>query len=51
MKHASVIATVIILVSFSIFTTGEHDHDKGHVPRHGGMVAEVNEVDYELVAT
>ena len=51
MKHASVIATVIVLVSFSVFAAGGHDHDKDHVPRHGGMVAEVNEVDYELVAT
>ena len=51
MKHASVIATVIVLVSFSVFAAGGHDPDKDHVPRHGGMVAEVNEVDYELVAT
>lgn len=32
------------------FASGNHDHGHEHKPLHGGIVSEVRDVDYELVA-
>jgi hypothetical protein len=33
------------------FAAGEHGHAHEHKPQHGGVVVEVKDIDYELVAT
>lgn len=46
MKLQSIVAAVALSVASTVFAAGAHDHK----PLHGGVVAEVKDVDYELVA-
>jgi hypothetical protein len=46
MKLQSIVAVVALSAASTVFAADTHDHK----PRHGGVVASVKEVDYELVA-
>ena len=46
MKLQSIVAAFALSVASTVFAAGAHDHK----PLHGGVVAEVKDVDYELVA-
>jgi hypothetical protein len=48
--HAAVAAITLTLASAAFAAGGKHDHAHGHQPMHGGVVVEVKDVDYELVA-
>ncbi|QGF97096.1 hypothetical protein GH769_00320 [Pseudomonas sp. CFSAN084952] len=41
--------TALALASVTAFAAGDHDHTHDHKPLHGGVVTEVQDVDYELV--
>lgn len=47
--HA-LLAPLALALATSAFAAGEHDHAHEHQPLHGGVVVEVKDVDYELVA-
>ncbi|MBY0438168.1 MAG: hypothetical protein K2W80_08250 [Burkholderiales bacterium] len=50
-RIALVAAGLALVISGSAFAAeGKHDHSHGHKPLHGGVVVEVKDVDYELVA-
>ncbi|MCK6405764.1 MAG: hypothetical protein L6Q60_07080 [Rhodocyclaceae bacterium] len=44
--------TVALSICFAsaVFAADKHDHGHEHKPLHGGVVTEVKDVDYELVA-
>lgn len=46
MKLQSIVAAIALSAASTVFAAGAHDHK----PLHGGVVAEVKDVDYELVA-
>ncbi len=51
MKTQALLASITLALSGTAFTAGEkHDHAHEHKPMHGGVVVEVKDVDYELVA-
>lgn len=43
---------LVALAATAAHAAGDHNHDHGHdhQPLHGGIVAEANDMDYELVA-
>jgi hypothetical protein len=47
---ASVTLAVALALHASAFAAGEHNHAHEHKPLHGGVVVEVKDIDYELVA-
>ena len=50
MKVIHLIAALCIGSAGFAFAAGGHDHDHVHKPLHGGVVTEVKDMDYELVA-
>ncbi|WP_425260412.1 hypothetical protein ACPOLB_06100 [Rubrivivax sp. RP6-9] len=51
MKTQAFLATVTLALAGSAFAAGDkHDHAHEHKPLHGGVVVEVKDMDYELVA-
>ena len=50
MKPIHLLAAVILSMSGLAFSAGGHDHGHEHKPLHGGVVSEVKDMDYELVA-
>ena len=51
MKTHALIAAIILALAGSAFAAGDkHDHAHEHKPQHGGVVVEVKDMDYELVA-
>lgn len=51
MKLHTLIATITFAVAGTAHAAGEkHDHAHAHKPMHGGVVVEVKDMDYELVA-
>lgn len=50
MKSPVLMATVLLALALNARAAGEHDHAHAHQPLHGGVVVEVKDVDYELVA-
>ena len=50
MKPIHLIAAVTLSMSGLTFAAGGHDHGHEHKPLHGGVVSEVKDMDYELVA-
>jgi len=48
MKPIHLIVTITLGLSGLAFAAGGHDHE--HKPLHGGIVTEVKDIDYELVA-
>jgi hypothetical protein len=51
MKTHAHIAAIILALAGSAFAAGDkHDHAHEHKPLHGGVVVEVKDMDYELVA-
>ena len=51
MKPIHFLAAVIFSLSGNAFAAGGHEHGHEHKPLHGGVVSEVKDMDYELVAT
>lgn len=49
MKPIHLIATIALGLSGFAFAAGGHDHGHEHKPLHGGLVAEVKDMNYELV--
>lgn len=51
MKLQALIATIALAAAGIAHAAGEkHDHAHEHKPMHGGVVVEVKDTDYELVA-
>lgn len=51
MKTQALLASFALAIASSAFAAGEqHDHAHEHKPLHGGVVVEVKDIDYELVA-
>ncbi len=51
MKLQAVLASISLTLAGSAFAAGDkHDHAHEHKPMHGGVVVEVKDIDYELVA-
>jgi hypothetical protein len=51
MKTRSLFAAIAWSLAGSAFAAGaKHDHAHDHQPKHGGVVVEVKDIDYELVA-
>ena len=50
MKPIHLLAAFAFSLSGNAFAAGGHDHDHEHKPLHGGIVSEVKDMDYELVA-
>lgn len=50
MKLIHLIAAITTGLSGLAFAAGGHDHGHEHKPLHGGIVTEVKDMDYELVA-
>lgn len=51
MKTTTLLATLALTLAGTAFAAGDkHDHAHEHKPMHGGVVVEVKDVDYELVA-
>lgn len=51
MKTQALLASISLALASSAFAAGEkHDHAHEHKPMHGGVVVEVKDIDYELVA-
>ena len=50
MKTQALLASIALALAGSAFAAGEHNHDHEHKPLHGGLVVEVKDMDYELVA-
>ena len=51
MKHVLGAACFVATFAGAAFAADKHDHGHAHTPLHGGVVVEVKDVDYELVAT
>ncbi len=45
-----IIGAVLLALAGGALAAGGHDHAHEHKPLHGGVVVEVKDVDYELVA-
>ena len=50
MKPIHLLAAFTFSMSGLAFAAGGHEHGHAHQRRHGGVVSEVREMDYELVA-
>ena len=53
MKTPSLLAAIAFAMATSTgsaYAAGEHNHAHEHKPLHGGVVVEVKDIDYELVA-
>ena len=50
MKLHSLVAAVTVAMAGMANAAGNHDHAHEHKPAHGGVVVEVKDMDYELVA-
>jgi hypothetical protein len=51
MKTQTLFAAIALALAGSAFAAGDkHDHAHEHKPLHGGVVVEVKDIDYELVA-
>jgi hypothetical protein len=51
MKTPALLAAIALTLADSALAAGDkHDHAHEHKPLHGGVVVEVKDVDYELVA-
>jgi hypothetical protein len=51
MKTQTLLASIALTLAGSAFAVGDkHDHAHEHKPMHGGVVVEVKDIDYELVA-
>jgi len=50
MKTQALLASIALALAGSAFAAGEHSHAHEHKPLHGGLVVEVKDMDYELVA-
>lgn len=50
MKLISTAFGLILMAASSVFAADKHDHGHEDKPLHGGLVAEVKDMDYELVA-
>ena len=50
MKPIHLLAAFAFSMSGLAFAAGGHEHGHAHQPRHGGVVSEVKDMDYELVA-
>jgi hypothetical protein len=51
MKTQALFASITLALASSAFAAGDkHDHAHEHKPLHGGVVVEVKDIDYELVA-
>ncbi len=51
MKTHALLASIALALAAPAFAAGEkHDHAHEHKPLHGGVVVEVKDMDYELVA-
>jgi hypothetical protein len=51
MKTPAFLASIALALASSAFAAGDkHDHAHEHKPLHGGVVVEVKDIDYELVA-
>jgi hypothetical protein len=50
MKTQALLASIALALASSAFAAGEHNHAHEHKPLHGGVVVEVKDMDYELVA-
>ena len=50
MKMQALFASIALAMAGSALAAGEHSHAHEHKPMHGGVVVEVKDIDYELVA-
>ena len=51
MKTQALLTSIALTLAGSAFAAGDkHNHAHEHKPMHGGVVVEVKDVDYELVA-
>ena len=50
MKPIHLIAAIAFFLSGYVFAAAGHDHGHEHQSLHGGVVTEVKDMDYELVA-
>ena len=50
MKPIHLIAAITLSMSGHVFAAAGHDHGHEHQSLHGGVVTEVKDMDYELVA-
>ena len=51
MKTSSLLVAIALTLAGTAFAAGDkHDHAHEHKPLHGGVVVEVKDIDYELVA-
>jgi hypothetical protein len=51
MKTRAFVASITMALAGSAYAAGDkHDHAHEHKPLHGGVVVEVKDMDYELVA-
>ena len=51
MKLQALIATITLAITGVAHAAGDkHDHAQEHKPLHGGVVVEVKDMDFELVA-
>jgi len=50
MKPIHLLAAFAFSMSGLAFAAGDHEHGHAHKPLHGGVVSEVKDMDYELVA-
>ena len=50
MADAEDVRAIALALAGSAFAAGEHNHAHEHKPLHGGLVVEVKDMDYELVA-
>ena len=50
MKLAQLLSVLVLSTAGASFAADKHDHGHEHKPLHGGVVVEVKDMDYELVA-
>jgi hypothetical protein len=50
MKLISTALALTLMLSGAVFAADKHDHGHEDKPLHGGLVTEIKDVDYELVA-
>lgn len=50
MKFPQLLAVLALAAGGATFAADNHDHGHDHKPLHGGLVVEVKDMDYELVA-
>jgi hypothetical protein len=48
--HTLIASTALAFAGLTHAAGGKHDHAHEHKPLHGGVVVEVKDIDYELVA-